>query len=69
MTAKTDIPFCCFISDDGTECDLDAEYRIEGEPAHIDDNTDSCAKHLEPMLGTAQFRPEETKSWLVRRHG
>jgi hypothetical protein len=42
--------YCCYIDDDGTPCDNEAEYHIQGsEQPSYDHYTHSCGIHLSEM--------------------
>ncbi len=54
---------CCYIDDDGVECERHAEWSIHWEwPYPTPDNyTDACSEHLGEML------PDEANEFTVSR--
>jgi len=57
---------CCYLSDDGVQCENNAEFTIYGGSHHPEDDSQACESHVGPLLGTpAWWKGSWNVTWEV----
>lgn len=57
-------PWCCFIDEDDSQCDADAEWRILPENDNPYDYSEACTEHVGELLVT-DIHSEPTDQFVV----
>jgi hypothetical protein len=51
---------CCYLG-----CNKLAEFGIYGAPAHFEDVTEACSKHVGELLGTPLWKTQPNTHWVI----